>query len=91
MVQTAEKTALAIRVLAANFIKSMTPKLPDRKRDHMWVKPSHSCVKVNVDATFHADTLSGACGAVVRDDHGDFVAAASWFLPHTRNQQSYKP
>ncbi|KAE8819066.1 Bidirectional sugar transporter SWEET14 [Hordeum vulgare] len=54
----------------------------------MWVKPSHGLVKINVDATFHEDTLSGACGAVVRDDHGDFVAPTNWFIPHVRNAES---
>ena len=54
----------------------------------MWAKPSHGLVKINVDVTFHEDTLSGACGAVVRNDHGDFVAAANWFLPHIRDTES---
>mgnify|MGYP006267504757 CR=1 FL=1 len=50
-VQTVEKIAISIQVLATNFIKSTTSQLPVRKRDHMWAKPSHGLVKINVDAT----------------------------------------
>ncbi|KAE8793707.1 Nuclear pore complex protein [Hordeum vulgare] len=54
----------------------------------MWVKHGCCLVKINVDATFHEDNLSGACGAIVRGDHGDFVASANWFLPHVRDAES---
>ena len=38
-----------------------------------------------MDAAFHHDSQSGATGVVARDDKGDFLAAASWFLPHVNN------
>jgi hypothetical protein len=56
--------------------------------EKLWKKPGREHVKINVDALFHAETLSGACGAIVRDDHGDFIAAATWFLPHVRDVDS---
>ena len=51
----------------------------------MWKRPPQGIVKVNVDATFHPDMQSGATGAVTRDDKGNFLAAANWFLPHVNN------
>ena len=57
--QTLERTALSIRVLATNYIRSISPKMPSRKDGFMWKKPSHGVVKINVDASFHGDTLSG--------------------------------
>ena len=52
------------------------------KRDHMWHKPMRGVVKINVDASFSAENLAASTGAVARDEHGDFIAAASWFIPH---------
>ena len=54
----------------------------------MWQKPSHGLVKVNVDASFYVDTLSGACSVVIRDERGDFLAAEIWFVPHIRDVDS---
>ena len=45
-------------------------------------------IKINVDTSFHPETLSGSCGAIVRDAHGDFIAAANWVLPHVRDFDS---
>ena len=52
------------------------------KRDHMWHKPMRGVVKINVDASFSAENLAASTGAVAGDEHGDFIAAASWFIPH---------
>jgi hypothetical protein len=46
----------------------------------MWQKLSHGLVNINVGASFHVNTLSGACGAVVRDEWGDFLAATTWLI-----------
>ena len=35
-----------------------------------------------VDASFSAENLAAGTVAVARDEHGDFIAAASWFIPH---------
>lgn len=85
-VQAPDRTALAIKVLCTNFVRSSSPKCPIRKRDHMWKKPTRGSVKVNVDASFCTNIMSGATGAVARDEKGDFIAAATWFLPHVCSQ-----
>lgn len=51
-------------------------------------KPSYVTVKINVDVSFHGETLLGACGAVARDDRGDFIAAANCLLPHVHDVDS---
>lgn len=45
-------------------------------------------MEVNVDATFQAETLSGVTGAVARGEHGNFIAATTWFLPHVTSVNS---
>ena len=37
---------------------------------------------MNVDAAFSEDTYSGACGAIIRDNRGFFVAASTAKLEH---------
>lgn len=56
----------------------------------MWKKLTAGVVKINVDASFHVGTLSGATGSVARDDHGEFIAAATWYLPHISTVDSAK-
>ena len=80
-----DRTSVSIKVPATNFIRAATPNQPVRKRDHMWKRPPQGLVKVNVDAAFHPDTQLGAIGAIARDDKGNFLAAANWFLPHVNN------
>lgn len=60
MIQNPKKTTMSIKVPATNYTRSLTPKLQPRTSNHMWKKHAHSMVKVNVDASFYADTLSGA-------------------------------
>ena len=86
--QNAEKTALSIKVLATNYIRYFKPNGPARKIDGLWKKPVHGMIKINVDAAFQSETLSGASGAVARDERGDFVAAACWFLPNITDVDS---
>ena len=62
-IQTLDRTALSIKVLATNFVQANSPNQPTRKLDQRWRKPGASIVKINVDASFHADTMAGACGA----------------------------
>lgn len=38
-------------------------------------------VKINVDASFDADSLSGSMGAVIRDDAGLFIVGANKRIP----------
>lgn len=83
-----DRTATTIKVLCTNFLQASKPNIPVRKREQMWRKPSRGRVKVNVDASFSAETMSGAAGAVARDDRGEFIAAAAWFLPHVITAES---
>jgi hypothetical protein len=39
-------------------------------------------VKLNVDASYHADVGVGAVGVVIRDYEGKFIAASTKFIPH---------
>lgn len=64
------------------------PKHPVHKREHLWKKPARGTVKINVDASFCPENMSGASGAIARDDNGDFIAAASWFIPHVCSADS---
>ena len=38
-------------------------------------------MKLNVDAAFQADSLSGAAGAILRNYNGAFVAATTVVIP----------
>lgn len=87
-IRTPDRTAISIKVLATNFVCAATPNQPVRKRDHMWKKPTSGRVKINVDAAFYAENMAGATGAVARDDRGEFIAAASWFIPHVTSADS---
>ena len=86
--QNAERSAISIKVLLTNFMRAANSKSPKRKLDQMWKKPSKGFVKINVDASFVAKTLSGASGAVARDENGNFISAASWLMPHVPNVDS---
>ena len=47
-----------------------------------WRKPEPRQLKLNVDASFHVDSMAGSVGALIRDYKGTFVAAFTKFLPH---------
>lgn len=81
-VQSPEKSTICIKVLATNLISASKLKIPKRKWDHMWKKPVKGLTKISVDASFSAETLSRATRVVARDDHMNFIVAASWFVPH---------
>ncbi|XBJ18906.1 hypothetical protein VPH35_009968 [Triticum aestivum] len=54
----------------------------------MWKKPTSGRVKINVDAAFSPENMTGATGAVARDDRGDFIAATSCFISHVTSAKS---
>ncbi|KAE8809090.1 hypothetical protein D1007_14534 [Hordeum vulgare] len=66
---------MAVRVLAANYIISFSPKAT--VRSETWMKPRYGYAKLNVDVGFDSDKLEGSVGAVLRDHHGKFIAAAN--------------
>lgn len=45
-------------------------------------------MKINVDASFCYENMTGGMGAIARDDRGEFIAAASWFIPHVASAES---
>lgn len=55
---------------------------------HLVRKPIEGTVKINVDASFCEETLSGLSGAVGRDHKGNFISATTWVLPHVRSAES---
>ncbi|XP_073357688.1 uncharacterized protein [Aegilops tauschii subsp. strangulata] len=54
----------------------------------MWKRPNRGSVKINVDASYNAETLSGPTGAIARDDKGQFLSAATWYIPHVSSAVS---
>jgi ribonuclease HI len=47
-----------------------------------WSRPAPRQVKLNVDASFHADDAAGATGAVIRDYKGQLIAANCSYVPN---------
>jgi hypothetical protein len=47
-----------------------------------WQRPDPRQVKLNVDASFHIDSLSGGTSAVIRDFEGRLIAASCSLIPH---------
>ena len=87
-IQDADKAAISIRVLATNFVRAYSSKKAERTNDQIWKRPLNGVIKINVDAAFQPETLSGATGAVARDCQGKLIAAANWFLPHINSVDS---
>ena len=67
--------SLAVRGLAANFSIACSPNA--KLRSGIWEKPSKGYMKLNVDAGFDQDLLEGSVGAIIRDQSGQFIAAAN--------------
>jgi hypothetical protein len=64
-VQIPSRSPQAIFALALNFSRSC--KRNSGIRRHGWEKPPKGFVKLNIDAAFSIDSLSGATGAVIHD------------------------
>lgn len=73
--QKPEASAMSIKVLISNFTKACSSKASPKRNG--WSKPPEGMVKLNVDAAFNSDDLSGAVAAVIRDEAGHFVAGAN--------------
>jgi hypothetical protein len=56
-VQSPERTVVAIRVLVKNYSRAKSSKYKP-KSTHKWMKPLHGLVKINVDASFSAETMT---------------------------------
>jgi ribonuclease HI len=72
---------LSILSMVANFAKVSKPQSGDQGK---WLPPEPRFIKLNVDATFFADSCTGATGAILRDYKGRFIAAATTFISHVR-------
>jgi hypothetical protein len=51
------------------------------KLEEKWSKPPPGYVKINTDGAFEAESMSGATGAVIRDENGVFIKAMVRRLP----------
>ena len=63
-IQSHDRVAISIKVLATNFVSAATPKQIVQNRDHMSKRPNQGCVKVNVEASVQSEMLTGTTGVV---------------------------
>ncbi|PNT62073.1 hypothetical protein BRADI_5g25075v3 [Brachypodium distachyon] len=75
--QNPKHSATCIRAMIARFSTACN----HRASIKGWICPPLGLVKLNVDASFDGDSLSGSMGAVIRDDKGHFIAAADESIP----------
>jgi ribonuclease HI len=70
---------MSILAIVANAAKAAIPSrgASDSKQE----RPQPRQVKVNVDASFYADTCTSAVGAILRDYQGQFIAVSCKYLP----------
>jgi ribonuclease HI len=69
----------SIKAMAANSVKKQW-RSGQAKRT--WSKPKAHTVKLNVDASFSMEEQNGACGAILRNSRGEFIAAQTKTIPH---------
>ena len=80
------KCALSILAITSNYSKT-SAKVTSVVKEK-WVKPAGGCLKLNVDASYHAEDGTGATGAVLRDSSGTFLAGRSRFIPYAASAQT---
>ncbi|XBI85579.1 hypothetical protein VPH35_093708 [Triticum aestivum] len=80
-VQSPSRTSSAIQAVALNFVRA-AEKPSVMPRLNRWKRPLSGQIALNVDASFSEDDHSGACGAIVRDNHGLFVCVSIARLEH---------
>jgi ribonuclease HI len=78
-VQQTSRSGLAIVSLAKNYklAAKQSPKLREGGK-----KPPEGFFKLNIDASFDENGGCGSTGAIIRDNSGAMIAAASSFIPH---------
>jgi ribonuclease HI len=70
---------MSILSMVANAAKLSNPMAGQSEK---WTRPAPRQVKLNVDASFYAESQDGSVGAILRDYQGQFLAASSKVLPH---------
>jgi hypothetical protein len=72
---------------ASNYLESYQKlhptKIKSKKRaPALWECPPSGRLKMNIDGAYHVGVAKGGMGFVVRDEHGQFVAALARHLPY---------
>ena len=80
-VQCPVRTALAIYALTLNFVRARGI-LTQVPRTNRWSPRMTGQQILHVDASYSEDDFTGACGAVLRDNRGGFIRAATARLDH---------
>jgi hypothetical protein len=78
------RSAQAISALVTNYTRARKKENQGILR-HGWVRPKEDYVKLNVDASFDADSGFGAAGVIIRDEHGLFMAGSNCIIPFVDN------
>jgi hypothetical protein len=73
--QDPSRAARSNDVLYSSFYAANSPRAKPKREG--WTKPLCDHLKINGDASFDADELKGATGAVIRDCTGRFIAAGN--------------
>lgn len=67
----------SILAIVGNYLKSARR---TETSEHKWTRPEPNFIKLNVDASFHAEDGLGAAAAILRDEKGRFIAAQCRFV-----------
>lgn len=62
-------------------VKEVRLYMPQQQRREQWQPPEEGWSKVNADGAMGKSSRDGGGGVVLRDHHGNFVAAACHFFP----------
>jgi hypothetical protein len=65
--------AISIKGIA---LDSKVANKPNAEVKRVWAKPTCHKFKLNMDDAFNFEDRTGATGAILRDDHGVFLAAS---------------
>ena len=77
--QTPFTSAMSIAALTSNYVRATRKTSIIRQG---WKKPQEEKLMVNVDGAFDTGTGSGSTRVIIRDEKGQWIAAAHSFLPH---------
>jgi ribonuclease HI len=78
-VQSFPRSAISIVALTMNYFNATKKGIPIGER---WKKPPEGLLKLNVDASFIAESGTGSTAAVIRDHTGGWIAGGQNYLHH---------